>query len=202
MEISANLVQSVYFTFRQDKIYSSDCVLWRCSHSKCRNKISLREKSWFSGIHLSLDQVIKLIYYWVYKLPLEFIARELKKIGSEQTIVDWCQFARDVCIGIIKSDNEQIGRPGIVIEESKFGKRKYHRGKRVDGVWVFGGIERDSKRCCFFLIAEDRSAPTLISIIKPYVKPGSIILSDCWKAYSSQRGIHPFNSESFHRVQK
>ena len=109
------------------------------------------EKSWFSGIHLSLDQVIKLIYYWVYKLPLGFIARELKKIGSEQTIVDWCQFARDDCIGIIKTDNEQIGRPGIVFEESKFGKRKYHRGKRVDGVWVFGGIERDTKWCLFFL---------------------------------------------------
>ena len=89
-----------YFTFRQDKSYSSDGVLWRFSHSKCTNKISIREDSWFSGTHLSLEQVIKLTYYWVYKLPLEFITRELKI--SEHTIVDWCQFARDVCIRIIK----------------------------------------------------------------------------------------------------
>ena len=89
-------------------------------------------------------------------------------------------------MGVIKSDSEQIGGPGIEVEidESKFGKRKYHRGKNVDGVWVFGGIERNSKRC-FFEIVEDRSASTLIPIIKRYIKPGSIILSDCWKAYSS-----------------
>ena len=67
-----------HFTLRQDKSYSIDGVLWRCSHSKCTNKISIREGSWFSGTHLSLDQVIKLTYYWVYKLPLEFIARELQ----------------------------------------------------------------------------------------------------------------------------
>ena len=52
--------------------------------------------------------MIKLTCYWVYELPLELIVRELK-IGSEHTIVGWCQFARDVCIGIVKTDNEQIG---------------------------------------------------------------------------------------------
>ena len=51
-------------------------------------------------------------------------------------------------------------------------------------MWVFGGIEQESKKC-FFEIVEDRSAATLIPIIKRYVKPGSVILSDCWKAYSS-----------------
>ena len=147
-------------------------------------QISIIEGSWFSGSQLHLDQVIKLTYYWVYKLPLEFIARELK-IGSEHTIVDWCQFAREVCIGLINTENEQIGGPGVEIEidETKFWKRKYHRGKRVDGVWVFGGIARHSKKC-FFEIVEERSAARLIPIIKRYVKPGSIILSDKWKDYS------------------
>ena len=31
------------------------------------------------------------------------------------------------------------------IDESKFGKRKYHRGRSVDGHWVFGGIEQGSR---------------------------------------------------------
>ena len=47
-----------------------------------------------------------------------------------------------------------------------------------------GGIERQSKKC-FFEIVEDRSAKTLIPIITKYVKPGTVILSDCWKAYST-----------------
>ena len=31
------------------------------------------------------------------------------------------------------------------IDESKFGKRKYSRGRRVEGQWVFGGIEEEGR---------------------------------------------------------
>ena len=72
----------------------------------------------------------------------------------------------------------------VEIDESKFGKRKHHKGRRVDGCWVFGGIEREENKC-FFQVVEDRSADTLIPIIKTFIKKGSIIHSDCWKVYSS-----------------
>lgn len=77
-----------------------------------------------------------------------------------------------MCLSILKLDNEKIGGPGRTVEinERKFGKRKYHRGKRVDGVWVFGGIERETKKC-FFEVVED----TLIPIIKKYILPGTTI---------------------------
>ena len=54
-------------------------------------------------------------------------------------------------------DNEQIGGPGIVVEvdESKFGKRKYNRGRKVDGCWVFGGIEGVGKKCFLNLLKID-----------------------------------------------
>lgn len=58
--------------------------------------------------------------------------------------------------------------------QSKFGKRKYHRRKRVEGVWIFGGIERETKQ--WFL--SDRSTATLIPIIQNYVEPGTTIHSD------------------------
>ena len=88
------------------------------------------------------------------------------------------------CVTILKRDSEPIGGPGKVVEidESKFGKRKYNRGRKVDGVWVFGGIERDSRRC-FLVTVEDRSAETLIPIIKQYILSGTKIISDCWKSY-------------------
>ena len=78
------------------------------------------------------------------------MTRELS-IGSEHTLMDWYNFAREVCYEIIQRDSEQIGGDGkeVEIDESKFGKRKNHKGKRVDGVWVFGGIERQSKKCFF-----------------------------------------------------
>ncbi len=40
--------------------------------------------------------------------------------------------------------NFMLGGVGktVEIDESKFGKRKYHRGHHVEGPWVFGGYER------------------------------------------------------------
>ena len=171
---------------RSDQSFSKDKVCWRSSNGKCTKKLSIREGSWFSKSNLLLEQIVKLTYYWVYKCPADFVNRELR-IGSEHTLVDWCYFEREVCVEIIQRDSEQIGVDGkeAEIDESKFGKRKYHRGKRVDGVWVFGGIERQSKKCFFFQIVEDRSAQKLIQIIQKYIKPGTVILPDCWKAYSS-----------------
>ena len=69
----------------EDKSYSKDGVVWRCSNRQCNKKTSVREGSWFSGTHLLLEQAVKLTYYWVYELPGDFIARELK-IGSDHTI--------------------------------------------------------------------------------------------------------------------
>ena len=165
------------------KLQQRPVCVW-CSNRAFNKKTSIREGNWLSGTHLTLAQAIKLTYYWVYQLPSDFIARELDI--SEHSLMDWKNFAREVCLCVIETGSEQIGGPGCVVEidESKFGKRKYHRGKRVDEVWVFGGIERDLKRC-FFEIVKDRSAQTLIPLIKKYIKPGTQIISDCWKAYSS-----------------
>jgi len=87
---------------------------------------------------------------------------------------------------VLEQDSEQIGGAGkfVEIDESKFGKRKYHRGKRVEGVWVFGGIELESKRC-FLEVVEDRSVAKLIPLIKKYIRPETTIILDCWRAYSS-----------------
>ena len=152
---------------------------------KCNRKLSIRKGSWFEGSHLSIDVILKLTYYWVYNCCNEFVMNELR-IGSKHTIVDWFNFAREVCIEILVRENVQVGGPGkrVEIDESKFGKRKYHRGRRVDGQWVFGGIERESKNS-FFACVDDRSAATLIPLILRWVKPGTTIISDCWKAYGS-----------------
>lgn len=61
---------------------------------------------------------------------------------------------------------------------------KYHKGKRVEGQWVFGGTERDSDKC-FLVPVPNRSAKTLIALIRKWIHPGSIIISDCWKAYDA-----------------
>ena len=62
----------------------------------------------------------------------------------------------------------RIGGVNVVVEmgESKFGKRKYHHGHRVEGVWVVGAVERTPLRRMFAISVDDRSRETLHAIIE------------------------------------
>ena len=70
----------------------------------------------------------------------------------------------------------------VEIDESKFGRRKYHRGHKVEGQWVFGGFERETG-IIFMVPVEKRDRATLLPIIQKCILPGTTIHSYCWKAY-------------------
>jgi transposase-like protein len=74
-----------------------------------------------------------------------------------------------------------IGGVGKVVEvdESKFGTRKYRQGRYVKGQWVFGGVQRGSGRT-FLETVNDRSADTIIELIKKWIRPGTTVVTDCW----------------------
>ncbi|CAC5405116.1 unnamed protein product [Mytilus coruscus] len=172
-----------HFGLRKDSSFSNDIFYWKCSNKKCSKKVSIRNGSWFQGHNLSLEKILFITYFWIYKIDQEFVKHELSICN--QTIVDWYNYCREVCIEILKIDSEKIGGDSVIVEidESKFGKRKYHKGRQVEGQWVFGGIERDSKKS-FFATVENRTKETLLKLIKDNIKPGTTIISDCWKAYN------------------
>ena len=121
------------FGLRKDSSFSTDQCCWCCSHKK----VSIRQGSWFSNSNLTLETIVLLTYFWVYRTEQEFVKHELGI--SHTTIVDWYNFSREVCISILENFSQKIGGPGKIIEidESKFGKRQFHKGRREDGVWVF-----------------------------------------------------------------
>lgn len=86
-----------------------------------------------------------------------------------------------------------IGGKGKVVEidEAKFGKRKYHRGRLIEGQWIFGGFERQSKKT-FYIPVPARNAEILTTVILQWILPGTTIISDCWKAYSKLGVDFPF----------
>jgi len=116
----------------EDNSYSKNGLMWRCSNRKCNKQTSNREGSWFASTHLLLEQAQKLTYYWVFELPGDVISRELS-IGGEHTVVDWKTFTRQVCLSVLEASIEQIGGLGkfVEIDESKLGKKKYYKGRRV-----------------------------------------------------------------------
>ncbi|ORZ04742.1 hypothetical protein BCR42DRAFT_305121, partial [Absidia repens] len=62
----------------------------------------------------------------------------------------------------------------VEVDESKFGKVKYHRGHPVEGVWVVGGVEKTADRKMFVSTVENRNGWTMKDLIIRFVKPGSI----------------------------
>eukprot|EP00731_Ephydatia_muelleri_P001930 Em0001g1930a len=87
--------------------------------------------------HLTLEQILEVTFLWTEDMPRE-------------TVRKWIE-------------TEKIGGVGKVVEidESKFGKRKYNRGRRREGQWVLGGVERGSDEV-FMHIVPSRDAATLL----------------------------------------
>lgn len=63
-----------------------------------------------------------------------------------------------------------IGEPGrtVEIDESKFGRRKYNKGHRVEWQWVFGGFERESVNV-FMIPVQTRDRATLLPTIDKWI---------------------------------
>lgn len=132
-------------------------------------------------------QILLFVNCWLDKSWSHDMAVSNLQI-DRKTSIDWRSFCSEVALAWY-TNQEAIGGDGVIVEidESVLVRRKYEKGRHVAGpIWIFGGIERESKRCFIIALVDDdqnRSAACLVPIIKQYVKPGSIIVSDKWKAY-------------------
>ena len=124
--------------------------------------------------------------------PYSRICRDIEKGCFKNSIKTWNLIGKKYIESL-----PVIGGPGIIvdIDESKFGKRKYHRGHRVDGVSVLGMVERTPQRKIILIKVSNRKAETLLPLIKRYIHPESIIYSDGWKGYC-QLNDHFFKYET------
>lgn len=149
---------------------------------RCGFKVSVRTGTFFAKSHLSLGVILKFIHFWVYNTPLNIIQFNINI--SNHTAVDFANFCREVVYDQMIINSQPIGGPGahVEIDESKFGRRKYNKGHRVEGQWVFGGFERGSGEV-FMVPVEKRDRSTLLPIIENWILPGTTIHSDFWRAY-------------------
>ncbi len=130
---------------------------WHCTNKirkyakpkgvKCGQTQEFRKGTFFEHSHMSIFQILGFAHLWMQKFPLNVIRRELKLI-SNSTLVDWASFCREVVFSHLFDNPEKLGGVGKIVEinKSKFGKRKYHRGHRIEGQCVFGGYERGTGR--------------------------------------------------------
>jgi len=170
-------------------------VIFRCTNSKCAMHsyyFSLRDGTLFESSKLSIEKVVILANLFVSKITsFQQIQDQCQLSGetklSSETISDWLSYFREICLEVVaQKTSKLIGGPGLTVEvdESKFGKRKYNKGRLVEGQWVVGGICRETKEV--FLAPcpqKQRDAATLLTIINNHVNKQSTIITDCWRAY-------------------
>ena len=123
----------------QKRSFSTDQYCWCFTSKAYGKKVSIRQGAWFSNSNLSLETIVLLTYFWVYRAEREEFVKHGLGI-SHTTIVDWYKFSREVCISILENSIQQIRvrGPGKVVEidESKVENRRFLKGRWVNGVWV------------------------------------------------------------------
>lgn len=158
----------------------------RKSGRVCTYAVSNLSGTFFAKARMTIPKVMSFVMLFFTMRPprQRFIMRELHL--TAHTVVDWSSFVREVLIHHATSEHRMIGGPGIVVEidEAKVGRRKYNRGRYLTGQWIFGGVERGNRTNFFVVPVEDRTAETLMRIIRARIRPGTTVMSDCWRAYA------------------
>lgn len=155
---------------------------WRCP--KDRKWRSMLEGSYFENMHLTLQQIVVVIYAWAYDCTNQQINEFAKVTGH--TSVDYANMLRELCSWKLLQQPILLGGPNriVQIDESVIARRKFNVGRLVPPRWVFGAYDVETG-VGYVQLVPDRSAATLLPIIANVVAPGSIIHSDCWRAYAN-----------------
>lgn len=150
---------------------------------KCNFYQSMYKGTWLEKSHVDFETNMRFVNLFLQDFFSYKVAKD--ELGlSDKTICDWASFSREVVVAWSVAQQDKIGGVGEIVEidESKFGRRKYNVGRVIEGQWVFGGFCRNT-RSCFVVPVQNRNRETLLAIIKDRIEPGSIVISDCWKAY-------------------
>lgn len=163
-----------------------DNLYVRCTRKKCRKRMQISANQIFYNSKINKECAIFIINSLLNFFSNKYIKSQIEI--DKKSILRIKNMIFPMINNINHVDNTMIGGENIVVEidESKFGKRKYHRGHKVEGVWILGMVERGTEKRKLILIpVEKRDAITLTNLILKYVKPGSIIYTDMWKGYST-----------------
>ena len=126
---------------------------WKCQHGNkvapakkkpklCNHIAKYSKGTFFSYLHLEQWKYLAFLWLFVQKTNME-ISVSLCQI-STNTFTAWKREFGFILEKAILNAAPMIGGVGHIVEidESLFGKRKYNRGHRVHGAWVFGGVDR------------------------------------------------------------
>ncbi|OWZ15070.1 LOW QUALITY PROTEIN: hypothetical protein PHMEG_00011355 [Phytophthora megakarya] len=157
---------------------------WRCNRSGCRLQRSAHAKSFFARSKAPLSKLVKVLYFWASRTHVGEAAQhvELTPTAAGQ----WYMYARDICSAEMNLCDMRVGGEGHVVEIDETSMKKKQKYHRHPDFWVFGGVDRTTKKWFARVVYEDRTKPTLPKCIKECIKPGTLIMSDMFKSYVTE----------------
>lgn len=157
-----------------------DIYSWKCMNKSnktvCGCTKTIKHGSWFKFSEMTLADIFILTYVLVRGYDTKLIENE---IGFNlSTISNWRMFVTDVIFDYLELTSQKIGGVGKVVEIDvhKFENLRCNN----DGRWVFGGIERETRKLVLVTVP-DKAEETLINTIKNCIEPGTSVYSECWK---------------------
>lgn len=163
---------------------SADLFIWKCP--ACKRFKNIRSDSILAGKKLSFKSFLLLVFYFSIRSLTNLDIAALTSI-SDKTVGEWRTILLNAVATWFFANSTPLGGPGKIVEvdEAKFGKRKFNKGAYREGVWVLGGVDRETGQCFLAPCPDNkRGAPTLLPIIQHWILPGSIVYTDEWGAYN------------------
>ena len=153
---------------------SADLFIWKCP--SCKKYKTIRTDSVLAGTKLSFQQFSSVIFYFSVRSLTNVEVAALTGI-SDKAVGDWRCILSNAVANWFLNNSTPLGGPGKIVEvdEAKFGKRKYNKGAYREGMWVLGGVDRETGNC--FLVpcpGNRRTAAVLIPVIERWILPGPL----------------------------
>lgn len=149
--------------------------------------------TWFERHKIPMNEVMFITYFFCERMTYDRIryhlTRDDNSTVSNETISDIFSYCREVikiCLEKEWAEFGLLGKDGtkVQIDETKIGKRKYHRGRFVDGSWVFGAVDEDGSLRLEVIEDNLRDGPSMIAYINKHISKKTKVVSDCAKFYS------------------
>ena len=152
---------------------------------KCKATKSVRKGTFLERSKINAKDFLLFLYFWSNNSSIGQLHAYTGL--SEKTCVEYANFLREIASWKFETEDRKLGGIGHVvqIDESVIYRAKYNRGHALfePTKWIFGMWDVTQEvGACFFV--PDRSAETLLPLIKDHILPGTEIHSDQWRAYS------------------
>ncbi|KAH9165297.1 hypothetical protein AeNC1_018534, partial [Aphanomyces euteiches] len=130
------------------------------------------------------------LYYWATRKTASQVGDDLDV--SSRTTSEWFKYCRQICSKEMRSCTINIGGVGSVVEIDETSLKKktnYGRGTQHEDCWLFGGVDRATKKWFGVLTYNDRTKAKLMPIIANHIAEGTLIVSDklCSYMWANER---------------